>query len=49
MKIKEELKEIEEIKDFGFEDFVSDLGGFIGIFLGFSMLQIPQLLGISKN
>ena len=40
-------EEIEETKDFGFEDFISGLGGFIGIFLGYSMMQIPLLLGIS--
>ena len=40
-------EEIGEIKDFGFEDFISGLGGFIGIFLGYSMMQIPTLLGIS--
>ena len=39
-------EEITEIKGFGFEDFISGLGGFIGIFLGCSMMQIPQLLGI---
>ena len=38
-------EEIKDEKDFGFEDFISNLGGFIGIFLGYSMLQIPQLLG----
>ena len=41
--------EIKEIQDFGFEDFISSLGGFIGIFLGYSMFQIPQLLGISAD
>ena len=40
-------EEIKEIEDFTFEDFISGLGGFIGIFLGYSMLQVPQLLGIS--
>ena len=38
-------EEITEIKGFGFEDFISGLGGFLGIFLGCSMMQIPQLLG----
>ena len=38
-------EEIKQVKHFGFEDFVSGLGGFIGIFLGYSMMQIPQLLG----
>ena len=37
-------EEITEIKDFGFEDFISGLGGFIGIFLGYSLMQIPELL-----
>lgn len=40
-------EEISELRDFGFEDFISSLGGFIGIFLGYSMLQLPQLLGTS--
>ena len=40
-------EEITQAKAFGFEDFISGLGGFIGIFLGYSMMQIPQLLGIS--
>ena len=39
-------EEIKEIRDFNFEDFISNLGGFIGIFLGYSMMQVPQLLGI---
>ena len=38
-------EEIKEAKAFGFEDFISGLGGFIGIFLGYSMMQIPHLLG----
>ena len=38
-------EEIKEIKEFGFEDFISGMGGFIGIFLGYSMMQIPQLIG----
>ena len=38
-------EEINEEKAFGFEDFISNLGGFIGIFLGYSLLQIPQYLG----
>ena len=42
-------EEIKEIKEFGFEDFVSGLGGFIGIFLGYSLMQIPQLLGIAMH
>ena len=38
-------EEITQVDDFNFQDFVSNLGGFIGIFLGYSMMQIPELLG----
>ena len=31
-------------RDFGFEMFWSSIGGFTGIFLGFSLLQIPDLV-----
>ena len=37
-------QETENVQDFTFEMFFSSLGGFIGIFLGYSMLQIPELL-----
>ena len=36
-------EEITQVEDFGVQDFISNLGGFIGIFLGYSMMQIPQL------
>ena len=32
------------VRSFGFESFISGLGGFIGIFLGYSLLQVPVLL-----
>ena len=31
--------------DFDLETFISNIGGFVGIFLGYSMMQFPQLLG----
>ena len=37
--------EIRNSKDFGFESFWSAVGGFIGIFMGYSLLQLPELLG----
>ena len=37
-------EEISQAEDFGVQDFISNLGGFIGIFLGYSMMQIPELL-----
>ena len=42
-------EEITQVEDFGPQDFISNLGGFIGIFLGYSMMQIPELLGNSIN
>ena len=38
-------EEIEYIQDFGFESFWSGVGGFVGIFLGYSIMQLPELLG----
>ena len=37
-------KETTNRRDFGFETFWSSIGGFTGIFLGFSLLQIPDLV-----
>ena len=37
---------IKQVVDFGIQDFVSSVGGFIGIFVGYSMMQIPELLGM---
>ena len=42
--LNEDYQEIVNVKDFGFENFWSNIGGFIGIFLGYSLLQIPDLL-----
>ena len=42
--MEQTYQETENVQDFTFESFFSSLGGFIGIFLGYSMLQIPELL-----
>ena len=42
-------QETENFRDFNFESFFSSLGGFIGIFLGYSMLQIPELLSSIRS
>ena len=42
-------EEIKQLTALSFEDFISNLGGFIGIFLGYSMMQIPELLGKFLN
>ena len=39
-----EYEELSNTKSFDFASFVSGVGGFIGIFLGYSILQIPGLL-----
>ena len=44
--IEKTYQETENVQDFSFESFFSSLGGFIGIFLGYSMLQIPELMDI---
>ena len=40
----EMYQEIENVKDFGVESCWSGIGGFVGIFLGYSLLQIPELI-----
>ena len=36
---------VEYERSFGFESFWSGVGGFVGIFLGYSMMQVNWLLG----
>ena len=38
-------QEIVNIQEFSFESFWSAVGGFLGMFLGYSLLQLPELLG----
>ena len=38
-------EEIKYSKAFDVEGFISNLGGFVGIFLGYSLMQLPGLLG----
>ena len=38
-------EEIQYSKAFDVEGFISNLGGFVGIFLGYSLMQLPGLLG----
>lgn len=37
-------EEVTNTRSFDFASFVSGVGGFIGIFLGYSLLQIPDLI-----
>ena len=36
--------EIEQVQDYGPQDVVGDIGGYLGLFLGFALLQIPDML-----
>ena len=36
--------EIEQVRDYGLQDVVGDIGGYLGLFLGFALLQIPEVL-----
>ena len=40
-------QELEYLPDFDAETFISNIGGFVGIFLGYSMMQFPELLSIA--
>lgn len=42
-------QEIQNTKNFGFESFLSGVGGFVGIFLGYSILQFPELLTVCNS
>ena len=42
---EQQYQELKYSADFDFETFVSNIGGFVGIFLGYSMMQFPQVLG----
>ena len=38
-------QELQYLPDFDLETFISNIGGFVGIFLGYSMMQFPEVLG----
>ena len=38
------FEEIEYVKAIGFENWLSNVGGFVGIFLGYSIMQFPEFL-----
>ena len=42
-------QEIKNIKEFTMETFWSTAGGYLGIFLGYSLLQVPELVQISAS
>ena len=42
----ETFQEIKNVKDFGFETLWSSAGGLVGIFLGCSLLQVPELFEV---
>ena len=42
--VEKYFEEITQTEGFGFSDFWSNVGGNIGIFVGYSMMQIPELI-----
>ena len=42
----ETFQNVQNVQDFDFESFFSGTGGYVGIFLGYSLLQIPELLDV---
>ena len=36
--------EIRQVRDYSIQDVVGDIGGYLGLFLGFAILQIPEFL-----
>lgn len=42
-------QEIENFRDYNLDTLWSSVGGFVGIFLGYSLLQLPELLQIDWN
>ena len=41
---EQDYEEIQYKKAIGFETWLSNVGGFVGIFLGYSMMQFPEFL-----
>ena len=47
---KKFFKEIQLVRSFDVEDMIANGGGYIGLFLGYSILQLPSLLlGLCKK
>ena len=46
--VESTYQEIQNVREFSFETFFAGIGGFVGIFLGYSILQIPDLLGNAR-
>ena len=38
------FKDIAQVKEFTLDDFVGTCGGYIGMFLGYALIQFPQFL-----
>lgn len=45
--VTEAFQEIQNVNAFSFETLWSSAGGFVGIFLGYSLLQVPELFDIN--
>ena len=43
------IKEIKQVRSFGIESLVGNVGGYIGLFLGFSIIQLPEFCTYLKQ
>ena len=41
---EQDYQEVTNTRDFGFESFWSGVGGFLGIFIGYSLLELPETI-----
>ena len=39
--VNSDFKEVQQVKAFGIESLVGNVGGYIGLFLGLSIIQLP--------
>ena len=42
--LEPDFKEIKQVKAFGIESLIGNVGGYIGLFLGYSILQLPDFV-----
>ena len=43
------IKEIKQVRSFGMESLVGNVGGYIGLFLGLSIIQLPEFCAYSNQ
>lgn len=44
--VNSDFKEVQQVKAFGIESLVGNVGGYIGLFLGLSIIQLPTFFAV---